>query len=374
MTWRHRRSVAVFVLAATGGIAYWFGHNEQPAAKKNGSAPVPVQVARAEVRDVAVVLELTGRVEAYESVDIRARVDGQVQTIEFSEGRHVRRGDVLVQLERSDFEARTRQAEAALARDQALLAKARTDLERTLSLKAKGFVADAGVDAARSTLAAAEASVAADQAALDLATLQLGYTTLRAPFDGRVGARLVFPGTSIKANDTVLALVNRVKPALVSFNVPEKYLPLIRSARGKVDTITISRPGVPATQAGALSFIDNAVDTTTGTIQAKARLANDDEALVPGQFVTVAMTVQTLSNAVTVPLGAVQQGPAESYIYVVKDDQTVELRNITVAARQQGIAAIAHGLSAGEAVVIDGQLRLVPGARIRPADEAPARP
>lgn len=360
---------AVLLLAAAG--AWWaLGRGPAPEAKKE-APPVPVLMAKAVLRDLPLTLELTGRAEAYESVSLKARVDGQVQAVLFNEGGHVAQGDVLVRLDPADYEARLRQAEATLARDQAQLVKAQADVERAMSLKARGFLSDAGIDTARAAASSAEATVKADQAALDLARLQLGYTTVRAPFAGIVGARLVFPGTAVKANDTTLAVVNRVQPIFVTFSVPEKYLSRLRASRkGKAAAVSIAIPGDRNPMTGTIRFLDNAVDATTGTVQMKAQLANEGERLAPGQFVDVSLAVETLAQVVTVPAEAIQQGPVGSFVYVVKDDH-VEMRKLTLAATQHGIAAVKEGLAAGETVVTDGQLRLVPGAKVRPADAKP---
>ena len=371
MSRRRLLAIAAALLLAAAGAWWYFSPSASPEEKK-GPAPVPVLMARAALRDVPLTLELTGRAEAYESVSIKSRVDGQVQAVLFNEGRHVAQGEVLLRLDPADYEARLRQAEAALARDQAQLVKAQADVERAITLKAKGFVSDASIDTARAAASGAEATVKADQAALDLARLQLGYTTVRAPFDGIVGARLVFPGTAVKANDTTLAVVNRVRPMFVSFSVPEKYLPRLRiGIKGKGAAVTISVPGDRTPMNGTIRFLDNAVDAATGTVLMKAQLANDGERLSPGQFVDVSLGIETLAQAVTVPSEAIQQGPSGSYVYVVKDDQSVEMRKLTLAATQHGIAAIKEGLAAGETVVTDGQLRLVPGAKVRPADAKP---
>jgi multidrug efflux system membrane fusion protein len=365
-----RRLLLVTVAPILAGLGiWWYIVGNAPPTEKKGPPSVPVLMAQAALRDLPLTLELTGRAEAFESVSLKARVDGQVKTVLFNEGRHVAQGEVLLHLDPADYEARLRQAEAALARDQAQLVKARADVDRAISLKSKGFVSDASIDTARAAATGAEATVKADQAALDLARLQLDYTTVRAPFDGIVGARLVFPGTAVKANDTTLAVVNRVRPIFVSFGVPEKYLPRLRSGmKGKGATVTISVPGDKTPMTGAIRFLDNAVDATTGTVQMKAQIANDGERLSPGQFVDVSLGIETLSRVVTIPAEAIQQGPDGSFVYVVKADQTVEMRKITLAATQLKLAAVKDGLTAGETVVTDGQLRLVPGTKVRPAD------
>lgn len=362
----------VAIIGAAAGVWYVQQPASPPAAKKGVGGPVPVLLAKAELRDVPLTLEVTGRTAAFESVTLKARVDGQVQAVPFAEGQPVRQGDVLIRLDPADLQARLRQAEANLARDQALAAKALADVERYAALKAKGFVSEEKVGEMRTAAAAIAATVRADQATADVARLQLDYATIRAPFAGIVGARLVYPGSTVKANDTALAVVNRVQPLTVGFAVPEKHLPRLRAGmRGGKATLkaAISLPGDPAPPlTGEVGFLDNTVDAMTGTVQMKATLANDAATLMPGQFVNVALVLATLDQAVTVPAEAVQQGPEGPFVHVVSDD-TAQLRRIRLLTTQAGLAVVAEGLAAGETVVTDGQLRLTPGARIKPADK-----
>lgn len=348
------------------------------AKKKAEAPPVPVTTATATTRDIPVTLKVVGRAEAYESVVLKSRVDGQVAAVLFTEGQHVKQGDVLIRLDPSDFAARLNQAEATAARDEALIAKSRSDTARYTALKERNFVSEEKVNDIRTNEAAATANLRASKAAVDVARLQLSYTTIRAPFSGVVGARLVFPGSSVKINDTTLAVVNRIRPLLVTFSIPEKHLPRLRAAmaaaagsRMKVD---VSLPSNGAQHYdGEVHFLDNAVDTTTGTIQMKAVLANDDEKLTPGQFLNVTLLLDTLKDAVTIPNEAVQQGAEGNFVYVVKDDHSSEVRAITPAAADGGVTAIAKGLSAGEAVVTDGQLRLAPGVKVKLRDAAESK-
>lgn len=386
----HAGRLLVLGMAIAGVAAgAWFilKPDSSASAKKGaGPGPVPVLMAKAQVRDVPLTLEVAGRTAAFESVTLKARVDGQVQAVSFAEGQRVRRGDVLLRLDPADFQAKLRQAEANLARDQAQAAKAQADVERYVALKAKGFVSDEKVGEMRTAAAAAAATVRADQAGAEVARLQLDYATVRAPFDGIVGARLVFPGSAVKVNDTALAVVNRVRPIHVTFAVPEKHLPRLRAGlagtRGGSAALkaTVVLPGdKTAPLTGEVRFIDNAVDAATGTIQMKATLANETETLTPGQFVNVGLVLETLAQAVTVPSEAVQQGPDGPFLYVVSDG-AAQLRKVRLAATQAGLAVIADGLAAGETVVIDGQLRLTPGAKVKPAgasdanDRAAAKP
>ena len=363
----------IAVTLAIGWRLWVISQEDKAKGQDKPKPPVPVLLAKATVMDVPLLLQVVGRAEAFESVTLKSRVDGQVAAVEYVEGRHVGKGDVLLRLDPADFQARLRQAEANLSRDQAQLAKARADLERYTALKAKGFVSDEKVEEMRTAAAAAEAVVKADQAAVDLARLQLSYAVIRAPFDGVVGERLVFPGTAVKVNDTQLAVVNRVQPLYVSFAVPEKHLPRVRGAMRTAPLKVTVRVPEDADQAfeGEVRFLDNTVDTTTGTIQMKAVLANKDERLTPGQFLDVSLRLDTLHDAVTVPAEAVQQGPEGAFVFVVKADQTTEQRPVHLGVVQQGVAALTEGLKAGETVVTDGFSRITPGAKVK-AKEANA--
>ena len=356
------------ILAGTLAIA---ACSENGNGKKAEPPAVPVAASAAVLRDIPVTLQVVGRSEAFESVTLKSRVDGQVDAVLFTEGQHVNQGDVLIRLDPTDFAARLRQAEATAARDEALVAKMRADTARYTALKERNFVSEEKVNDIRTNEATAAANLRASKAAVEVARLQLSYATIRAPITGIVGARLVFPGSAVKANDVTLAVVNRVRPLLVSFSVPERHLPQIRAVRRdgslKVD---ITEPGDASRHfEGTVRFIDNTVDASTGTIQLKAELPNKDEALMPGQFLNVALVLDTLKQAVSVPSNAVQQGAEGNYLYVLKDGR-VDLRRIEVLAAQNGFTAVRGNLQAGDIVVTDGHLRLTPGARARIRDEA----
>ena len=370
----------VAVLAASAAATWQFTKPEAPAKGKPATPAVPVKLAKAMVNDMPLRLDITGRTEAYETVTLKARVDGQVQSVAFTEGQHLRQGDVLLRLDAADFQAKLDQAAANLAKSQAQLAKARADVERYIALRSKGFVSEEKVSEMRTAATTAESAAQADAAAAELARLQLSYTTIRAPFVGVVGARLVFPGTAVKVNETALAVVNRVRPLYVGFAVPEKYLPQLQAgmrSAGKAMKAAISLPGEGGAWEGDVRFLDNGVDVTTGTIQLKAIVANTDEKLAPGQFVNVSLVLDTLKQAVVIPTEAVQQGPAGSFLFVAKEDGSVEIRKIRVTSIQKQFAVIGEGLASGENVVTEGQLRLTAGARIKSADTAqdvPAAP
>ena len=346
--------------------------SEGGAKKKSEPPPVPVTTAKASERDIPVTLKVVGRAEAYESVVLKSRIDGQVASVLFTEGQHVKKGDVLIRLDPTDFAARLQQSAATVARDNALLAKTRSDTARYSALKDRNFVSEEKVNDIRTNEAAATAILRASKAAEEVARLQVSYATIRAPFDGVVGARVVFPGSSVKTNDTALAIVNRTQPLLISFSVPEKHLPRLRAAISaeKIDASVmkadISLPNDASKHFnGEVHFLDNAVDATTGTILMKAVLPNTDELLTPGQFLNVTLLLDTLNNAVTVPNEAIQQGAEGNFVYVVKGDERVEVRKVETAASDDGVTAISKGLQANEIVVTDGQLRLTPGSKIK---------
>lgn len=359
-----------FVLIGAAALA---ACSDDAAKKKAEQAPVPVTAAEAVARDVPVTLQVVGRAEAFESVTIKSRVDGQVAAVLFTEGQHVNQGDVLIRLDPSDFATRLQQAEATASRDEALIAKMRADTARYTALKERNFVSEEKVNDIRTNEAAAMANLRASRAAAEVARLQLSYATIRAPITGVVGARLVFPGSAVKANDVALAVVNRVRPLLVTFAVPEKHLPQLRAGRKAGELkVGVSEPGDAKKRLeGTVRFIDNAVDVSTGTIQLKAELANSDEALTPGQFLNVSLVLDTLKQAVSVPTNAVQQGADGNYLYVLKEDASVEMRRVEAVAVDNGFTAIRGEVAVGDKVITDGHLRLVPGAKVKVRDNAP---
>ncbi len=363
-------------IAVIGAGAYWYFMMRTPtgAAAARSMPPVPVLAAQAKMQDMPVLLDVVGRAEAYETVTIKARVDGQVTGVVFTEGQHVKQGDELVRLDKTDFELRLRQAEANVARDTAQLTKAKADTVRYVALFNRKFVSEEKVNEIRTAEAAAQATLEADKAAAALAQSQLSYATVRAPFSGVIGAKLVFPGGALKANDTALATINRLSPLYVTFAVPERYLPRIKDAmsrgnpacrQGGCLKVGVGLPGdKKARFEGLARFIDNAVDQATGTIQIKATLENKDEALTPGQYLNVSLNLDTLRDAIVVPNEAVQQGAAGPFVFVVDPQGAAELRNIEVSSSVGGMTAVTKGLQAGDTVVVDGQLRLVPGAKV----------
>lgn len=374
--------VLVLIAVAIGaGLLYQrqgteSGRNAVAAAPTAAPRAVPVVLAVVQTQDIPLRLKAVGRIEAYSTVTLRSRVDGQVLAVSYQAGQHVSRGQVMATLDARALQAQVAQAEAALARDMAQSAKARSDVERYAGLVARGFVSTAQLEAYRATAAQLDATVQAGRAALELARTQLSYATVRAPIDGVAGAVLAQPGNIVKANDTSLVVINQIQPIYATFSVPESQLRDVRASLDSGAPVMARAPGVGAEaveRRGELAFIDNAVDPATGTIQLKARFANKDEALTPGQFVEVSLMLRTLNDALTIPAEAVQTGPEGSFVYVARPDRTVEVRKVRTLSVGEPRLVIEQGLAAGERVVTDGQLRLVPGARYE-AREARADP
>lgn len=375
-----------FAVLAIGAYLLFFSAKAQNDKAAIRAAAVPVSVADVVVKDVSRIVEVSGRAEASESVTLKSRIDGQVSAVPFTEGQHVSQGDVLIRLDAADMALRLHQAEANLARDQAAANKANSDVERYVSLREKGFVSDEKVGEIRNTAAAQTAALKASQSALQLARNQQDYTTIRSPFSGIVGAKLVYPGAAVKIADTALAVVNRVSPLNVSFSLSEKYLAQIKAMvkQGGMQ-VRLLVPGQDGEVVGYARFIDNAVDVTTGTIRVKAAIPNLDERFAAGQMLSVKVALEQLPKAVVVPAEAVQQGQAGSYVYVVNADTSQPAKNgkatekvamapVVVLATQGKEAIISSGLKGGETVVIDGHLRLSPGAVIQRVSGLPLDP
>jgi len=328
--------------------------------------PVPVTVAVVTQQAVPVRIQAVGTAEAYASVAVKARVDGQIVDVRFREGQEVRAGSVLFNIDPRPFEAALKQAEANVQRDLAQQAQAQRQETRYLELLEKNFISKEAYAQYKTGAETAAASVLASKAALENARLQLEYTTIRAPIDGYAGRIQIQKGNLVKANDaTALVVLNQVHPINVSFAVPEQALPAVRKhlAGGPLE-VEAAPPDAGQPAVGKLVFIDNAVDSTTGTIKLKAVFENDENALWPGQFVTVFLKLYEDKNALTVPSRAVQTGPNGQYVFVVKGDLSVEIRPVTVGRSTGDLSVIATGLSKGEKVVTQGQLRLTPGAKV----------
>ena len=331
------------------------------------NATVPVTVATVEQKSIPIEVQGIGTVIAATTVAVRSQITGEMMSVHFKEGEDVREGQLLVTLDKRPLEAALQQAEATLQRDIAQATNAKASAARYNDLQARGIATREQVDQITAQAAALEATVNADRANVQTARLNLEYTTIEAPIAGRTGLLQVHPGNLIRAQDTTpIVTINRITPVYVSFAVPEAQLSDLKRyvAAGRL-TVRAQAPGETSQPAiGHVDFIDNAVDSTTGTIKVKGTFPNEKKQLWPGQFVNVVVTLSTDPKAVVVPSAAVQTGQQGTYVFVVKPDQTVEQRTIEVARARGGESVIQTGLRAGETVVTDGQIRLVPGSRI----------
>lgn len=343
-------------------------------AKAKVLPPAPVRTAEAGRRDVPIRLEGVGNVQARSTVAIKARVDGQLMEAAVSEGQMVKKGDLLFRLDARPFEAQVRQAEANLARDKANLDKALSDVSRYESLAQKGISPKTKLEEAETSVAALRANIRASEAAVELTRLNLEYATIKAPIEGRVGSILLAAGNMVKANDTQsILMLTEVRPINVAFALPEQHVMELRQrlkAGGPVAVDVTIQGDESAWETGELFFINNAVDATTGTILVMARFTNAEERLVPGQFVRARVLMTTLPQAIVVSSKAIQINQKGHYVWVVKPDKSAELRSVTIGPEVGGETVLSRGLEAGEQVVVDGQLRLFPGAKVAPIDAA----
>ena len=360
-----RRAASASVLVASVALTLTVA-----ACAKKAAAPVaetvPVRIGQVVQKPVALQIRNVGTVQAYTAVAVRALVAGEIMQVHFREGQDVGKGDLLFTIDPRPYQAALAQAEAALARDRAQEANAAADAQRYEDLVAKDYVTRQQYDAVIANQKALGATVRSDEAALERARLDLAYCSIRSPIDGRTGAVMVQVGNIVKSNDATLVAINQVVPIYVSFAVPERELAEIRK-RQALGKLTVQAEDAATNQPisrGELTFVDNTVDRATGTIILKATFANPDRALWPGEFVNAVLTLATDQKAVVAPTSAIQNGQQGTYAYVVKADQTVESRPVTVARNAPEGAVIAKGLAPGETVVTDGQLRLSPGAKI----------
>ncbi len=339
-------------------------------AKQTIKRVVPVKIGYVAQRNVPEQITAIGTVEAYNTVSIKALVGGEITSVHFKEGQDVKQGELLFQIDARPYNSALKQAEAQLARDVAQAKNAEAQALRYEILVQKDYVSKDQYDQLRANADALSAAVQADTANVENSRLQLAYCTIRSPIDGRVGSILVNKGNVVKANDVAMVTINTVHPIYVSFSVPEQRLADIKKYMQekslKIEALIQGDETRPAV--GVLTFINNAVDTTTGTIQLKGTFSNNDKRLWPGQFVNVIITLTTLRNAVVMPSAALQTGQQGQYVFVVKPDFTVESRPVTVARTFGDLAVISKGVTPGEKVVTDGQLQLGPGTIVEPKD------
>ena len=361
--------VAAFVLAALAATAVVVMRvlpGSRAAAPREAPA-IPVTTAAVVAKDIPLRLYAVGNVEPYTTVSVKARVDGQIVGVKFREGEEVRQGAVLFEIDRRPFEAMLKQAEANLLKDRALYDHAVEQEKRYRDLLEKKFISADGYEQVKTNMDTAAAQVRADEAGIENSKLSLEYCTIRSPVAGYAGKIQIQQGNLVKANDTTpLVVLNQIVPIYTSFSVPEQYLADVRryQADGALRvTAAVANSTHPAVT-GKLSFIDNSTDVTTGTIKLKAEFANADKALWPGQFVNVVLTLAQQKDAIVTPAIALQNGPNGQYVFVVKADQTVELRQVNVTRTEGEDAVVASGLAPGDRVVTTGQLRLAPGMRV----------
>jgi membrane fusion protein, multidrug efflux system len=329
---------------------------------------VPVTIGSAVQKNIPIQVRAIGTVEAYSTVSVKTMVGGQIMKVGFSEGQDVREGDLLFEIDSAPYEAALKMAEAARARDIALKENAEKEVRRYAALVEKNLVPRQQYDQFVSSAAALEATVQAGAAAVQNARVQLAYCFIRSPIDGRTGSLLVQRGNVVKANDATLVTINQVVPIRVSFSIPEQYLAEVRKyhTAGTLKVEAMPQDGKADPVPGALSFIGNAVDPATGTIQLKGTFPNTDRRLWPGQFVNVVLTLTVRSGAVVVPSEAIQTGQKGQYVFVVRPDLTVEARPVVTGEVFEGGTIIGKGIAGGEKIVTDGQLRLVPGVKVEP--------
>jgi membrane fusion protein, multidrug efflux system len=370
-------ALAISTAAVLPWVAESFGV-AGPAVAAEPPRPVapgiPVTAGTVEVADVPVFLNAIGAVQAYNMVTIKSRVDGQIVQVAFTEGQDVKAGAPLLQIDPRPFQASLEQAQAAKQKDEAQLLSAQQDLTRSGALVGSGYRAVQTYDQQKAQVAQLQAAIKGDEAQINTARLNLGYADIRSPIDGRLGARLVDAGNMVRATDAAgLVTITQLKPIFVSFTLAQDNIDQIREHQAAAPLVVqaYSGDGKMLLGEGRLTLVDNVIDQTTGTIRLKATFANDDEKLWPGRFVNAKVVLTVRKGVPTVPAQTVQDGPTGNYAYVIKEDDTVERRDVEVAVVQDGIAVITKGLSPGEKVVVEGQYRLTKGARVRVSAPAP---
>jgi multidrug efflux system membrane fusion protein len=364
--WLSLLALAVSLLGP-GGCSKRLPARQMP--KGGGGLAVPVTTAKVEQKTTAITVRSFGDVEACANVEIKAQVTGVLTKVHFIEGQMVKKGDLLLSIDPRQPQAALKMAQANLEKDQAQLKNAQREAARQTELFQKGFSSQDQYDTVLTTVETLQAAVSADQAAIEDARLQLDYCSICSPVDGCTGSLHVHQGNLIKANDVSVVSVRQMDPIYVSFRVPEQYLPAIQRERARHELDVAVTPSGEYSEPvhGTLSFIDNTVDPENRMIHLRATFANEKHRLWPGQYAEVVLTIAEEPNSLVVPSPAVQTGQSDQFVYVVKADQTVEARLVTIK-RAINNETVVEGVQAGEVVVTDGQLRLVPGARVQIKD------
>lgn len=357
--------VATVVLAAVSLFIGCGGKAQQNTARPS-FPPAPVTAAVAEQASIPLELNAIGNAQAYRTVQVKSMVDGQIQRVLFKQGDEVRAGQLLFQLDKRPFQAALDQAQGKLAQDEATAANSRTQAARDNALLKAGVLAPQEAQAQEAQAAAYTAAVQADQASVETARVNLGYTDIRAPIGGRAGAILVNLGNLVKANDTnPLTTLNQITPIYVAFNIPEAQLPAVRAKAQRGLQVQAFVPNQPRPEVGTLSFIDNSVDQTTGTIKLMGTFRNQDRKLWPGEFFNVRLVLGVDPHAIVVPASAVQNGESGKYIYVVQQDGTAVMQPVTSSRTYRQLAVIDKGIQQGQRVIVDGQYRVIPNGKVQ---------
>lgn len=357
--------ISAMALILLGASACSEGKSQVPKSQPI----VPVTIAPVVTKTVPLEITAIGTVQEYTTVAIKSRVGGELLRVHFKEGQEVSKGDLLFTIDPKPYETALAEAKARLAKDMALLKKAQEDARRYASLLEKKVVSQEQYDQVRANLASLEATVKADEAAVESARLQLSYCYIYSPISGRAGSLLAHPGNIVKANDEnkSLVVIRQIEPIYVAFSVPENNIPLIRSRwpKERLPVIVTMSDGSGQQLEGELTFMENTVDVATGTILLKATFPNKDRSLWPGQFVNVRLRLEEEPNAIVVPSRAIQSGQQGNYVFVVSAEETVEMRPVKVARTTGEEVVVSQGLHPGEWVVTEGQIRLVPGVKVR---------
>jgi multidrug efflux system membrane fusion protein len=367
-----------FALIGVGLAAWhWAGQPAEAQAPASAPAAIPVQAETATKADVPIYETGLGNVQAFNTVTVKVRVDGELQKVDFTEGQMVKAGDLLAQIDPRPLQAQLDQAIAKEAQDQAQLGNARLDLRRFQDLASRQFATQQSVDTQKALVAQLEATIKGDEAAIENARVQLGYTTVTAPLTGRTGIRLIDQGNIVHATDANgIVVLTQLQPISVIFTLPEDDLPAIADAqaKGPVTIAALSRDSKSALDQGTLALVDNQIDQTTGTLRLKATFPNPHNRLWPGQFVNIRVLLRTDSNVLTVPSGAIQRSASGLYVYRVKPDSTVEVQPVEVGPYGDHDAVVTAGLHPGDRVVTAGQYRLQPGARVAVTADPAVKP
>jgi multidrug efflux system membrane fusion protein len=364
--------IGVAVLAGAVATGLWRRHPSDAGVNNGATRPIPVMVAATQTQDVPMFVSAPGAVQAWNSVAVRSQIDGKLTAVNFEEGQEVREGDVLAEIDSRALKASLNQAIAKKSQDEAQLTSAQRDLARSQALLPRQVVPQQTVDQQQATVDQLKAAITADEAAIESAQVQLGYATIMAPMDGRVGLRQVDAGNIIHASDpTPLTTLTLIRPAAVTFNLPQSSLFEVREAllHGPVATTVRDQDDRQQLARGELRVLDNQIDQATSTVRLKARFGNDDERLWPGEFVRIRVLVDTRRGALTIPSPALQRGPQGFYVWVVKPDDTAETRDIDAMPVDDTVTIVTTGLSPGERVVVDGQSRLEAGAHVEPRSQ-----